>query len=506
MKKGFRLLTAIFSLVLLCALILPVGLAYAEDPTHLSEVDGNVGGFGAPFQHHSFIDDGRQWVFYTNNSELVYSTSTDMVTWTAPTSLHYCGDAVDVGGDWQNGDTYFGTQFDLWYDSTNNRLDIALLNTSANNSAILYARFTPSSVTGLLTAVTNVTPWQSAVAGGGVNVSYRLPSICVTPSQQPIIAYTKLNSSASPVIDVGVIGFANPGTGSLMALTGTWPKYNLSATGNATAFGSVIPLLSGNVSIQFVQAESAEGYLKQAIISITGGTDTVGTDYYVDSLARPSAPGFLWDYSAVSVHTDAVTASGNEDVMIVWNKDEGATTSLQFNRLADSTDWDGSPSYAIELENDDVYIGALGLRDTVGNLVYSAISYTGSAYLYSWDYDLGTATLSTVDVIDEANGVQYAVMSNYNRDLEGDQNTGFIYQGSGYEVMYAAYEYTAPTPAYHTGVWTMAGVLPYIFVCICLILAVGMFATNNAVAGVVMLAIAVILTIVGTSLIQSFIP
>ena len=503
MKKGFRLLTGIFSLVLLCALILPVGLAYAEDPTHLSEVD-SIGGFGTPFQHHSFIDDGRQWVFYTLSNNLVYSTSTDMVTWTAPTTLHYCGDAVDVGGDWETGSDYTGTQFDVWYDGGNNKVDIVLLNTSANNSAILYARFTPSSSTGLLTAVTNVTPWQSAVSGGGVNVSYVIPSICVTPTQQPIIAYTKLNASASPVINVGVIGFANPGTGSLMALTGTWPKYNLTGTSNATAFGSVIPLLSGNVSIQLVQAINAEGYLKQSIIAITGGTDTVGASYFVDADTEPSAPGFLWDYNAVSVHTDATTASGNEDVFIIWNQDDGeGGTSLQFNRK-DDTSWNGT--YTATIEDDDIYIGALGIRDDVGNMVYSAIGESESDYLFSWDYDMGTDVGSAVDIIDEPNGVEYAVMANYQRDLEGDENTGFIYQGGSYEVMYAAYEYTAPTPAYHTGVWTMAGVLPYIFVCICLVLAIGMFATNNAIGGVVMLAIAVILTIVGTSLIQSFIP
>jgi hypothetical protein len=507
MKKGFRVLTLMFAMVMVLSFALPMGMAFAEEPTHLSEVDGSAVGFGAPFQHHSFIDDGRQWVFYTNGSYLVYSTSTNMVTWSAPIAVHPCVDSIDPSGNWQIGDSYSGTQFDLWYDSTNNKLDIVVLPTSTNNTALLYARFTPSSSTGALTNVTAIDPWQPSLSGGGANVSMVLPSICVTPSQQPIIAVTRINASDTPAIDVGVIGFANPGTGTLMALAGSWPKYNLSQTGDASAFGSVIPLLSGNISVQFVEAEIGEGYLKQAIIGITGGADTLGTDYYVDSNATPSAPGFLWDYNAVSVHTDAVTASGNEDVMIVWNKDEGATSSLQFNRLADSTDWDGVPSYAIELADDDIYIGALGLRDTVGNLVYSAIGYSESDYLYSWDYGLGTATLSTVDVIDEAHGVQYAVMANYNRDLEGDQNTGFIYQGSGYEMMYGAYEPAAPVvPTSSTGVWTMAAILPYVFVGISLVMAVAMFSTSNAIGGMIMLAIAMVLTVVGAGLIQGFIP
>jgi hypothetical protein len=468
MKIVVRALLVVF---FLACLVLPTSIAYAETPAHVSDV-AISDGMGAPFQHHSFIDSGRQWVFYTTSDTLVYSTSTDMVTWSTPTTLHHCEDADLLEGDWET--DYSGTQFDVWYDSTNNKVDIVLLNVSGNNSAILYARFTPDALTGTMTNVTPIDPWQPSLSGGGINVSYVLPSICVTTAQQPIIAYTKIDYTATPVIDVGVMGFANPNTGTLMALTGVWPKYNLSATGDASAFGSVIPLPSGNVSVQFVEAETGQGYLKQAIIGITGGADTVGTDYYVDNDAGASALGYLWDYNALSIHTDSVTASGNEDVFIVWNKDEGeGAVSVQFNRKGDGL-WDDT--YQSTLTTDfNEYVGAMGFRDSVGNIVYSAISWDDQ-YIYSANYDMGTNVWNPYPevVYIDPYDLQWAVMANYEADIDGG-NTGFIYQGYSDDheddvIRYGAYETSTPStiPA---SVDMMAWIVVLVFgALVCLIL------------------------------------
>ena len=466
-----RVLLVVF---LLACLVLPATVAYAETPAHISEVYESDG-MSVPFQHHSFIDSGRQWVFYTTLDTLVYSTSTDMVTWSAPTTVHHCEDAVDIGGAWETDTDYSATQFDLWYDSTNNKLDIVVLNTSANNSALLYARFTPNALTGALVNVTPITPWQPSLSGGGVNVSMVVPSICVTAAQQPIIAITRINTSATPAIDVGVIGFANPGTGTLMALTGSWPKYNLSATGNPSAFGSVIPLPSGNISIQYVEAELGEGYLKQAIIGITGGADTVGADQYVDHDAGASAPSYLWDYNALSIHTDSVTASGNEDVMIVWNKDEGAgDVSVQFNRKGDGN-WDDTYQETLTTDGYE-YVGAIGFRDAVGNIVYTAISWDDEN-LYSANYGLDSGVWNPYPEVAyvDTNDVQWATMANYEADVDGG-NTGAIYQGytadpDSFDVIkYAAYEPTVAS-SIPTSVTAMAWIIILIFgTLICLVL------------------------------------
>ena len=70
MKKRNRISSILGSLslllVIIAALILPAGMAFAETPDSVSLVVVDVGGtgIGTPFQHHTFIDDGIHWLFY----------------------------------------------------------------------------------------------------------------------------------------------------------------------------------------------------------------------------------------------------------------------------------------------------------------------------------------------------------------------------------------------------------------------------------------------------------
>ena len=55
------------------------------------------------FQRKAFYANGRFWVFYSDGTNMVYSTSTDGVTWTTPTAIRYAS---------------YGYYFSVWFDGT----------------------------------------------------------------------------------------------------------------------------------------------------------------------------------------------------------------------------------------------------------------------------------------------------------------------------------------------------------------------------------------------------
>jgi hypothetical protein len=77
-----------------------------------------------PFQRKSFYANGRFWVFYSDGTNMVYSTSTDGSTWSSATTVR----AATSGG-----------QFSVWFDGT------YLHYAYAAASRIYYRRGTPNS-------------------------------------------------------------------------------------------------------------------------------------------------------------------------------------------------------------------------------------------------------------------------------------------------------------------------------------------------------------------------
>jgi len=58
---------------------------------------------GYPTQRKSFHANGRFWAFYSDGTNMVYCTSTDGSTWTAPTAIR----PADLGDE-----------FSIWFDGT----------------------------------------------------------------------------------------------------------------------------------------------------------------------------------------------------------------------------------------------------------------------------------------------------------------------------------------------------------------------------------------------------
>jgi uncharacterized repeat protein (TIGR02543 family) len=68
------------------------------------------------------------------------------------------------------------------------------------------------------------------------------------------------------------------------------------------------------------------------------------------------------------------------------------------------------------------------------------------------------------------------------------------------------YSITATYTLDNLGVWTVVQILPLLFVCISLVLALALCMGENMIAGIILLAIVVIFTIVGSGVIFSAIP
>ena len=82
------------------------------------------GATSLPFQRKSFYASGRYWVFYSDGTNMVYSTSTDGSTWTSATAIRACTS---------------GAYFSIWFNGT------YLHYAYAFSSSIYYRRGVPNS-------------------------------------------------------------------------------------------------------------------------------------------------------------------------------------------------------------------------------------------------------------------------------------------------------------------------------------------------------------------------
>ena len=182
MKRKFIQVAVVMAI--LAVLVMP-SVALAESPSTFSTVayGQNLGSFGETFQRHNFDAVGLNWVFWNNGSAIIYSTSSDTVSWSTPS----------IFSSFSNLDSGYseGSSFSLWYDESANFVDIAYLNVSGTNKAIYYDRFTPVSDGTIVKGTIQV-----AVAGSATH-NYSTPSICVNQNDLPFIAYMSENASTS---------------------------------------------------------------------------------------------------------------------------------------------------------------------------------------------------------------------------------------------------------------------------------------------------------------------
>jgi hypothetical protein len=418
------------ALVLIVCLALPAGLAFAETPTVTSMVVANEAttGLGSPFQHHSFIDDGSAYVFYLDNSsnQIVGKWSTDMETWTSLAAIHACNGstAETVGG-----------QFDCWWDAGTSTVHFIAVNNSANASDISYGSYTVDSTAHTLTA--NAPSWVVAVAGEA-NVSYRNPTICYTQNASVFITYGRVNQSIS---DVYVLTPASEVANPWVAQTG-FPMYNLSAIGNVSMYGSVIPLYTStdNVSVQYAELNGSEYEIYQLDIEWNGSDwnkDANGID--IDTSAWYCPTGYEWDYDTVSIDT---TINDN-DVAIVYGQTNGSDYRTIFCRRGSELDiWNasytkdfGTGAFAYQ------FIGAMGIRNAISACVFSAFDLEAlSTKIWSSDFDATTGNWSTIATVANDASLPYvSTMSDYRWDASGVGALGFLWGDQGDDIWFGYY-------------------------------------------------------------------
>lgn len=139
LSKNSKVLEVLVALIVILAIAAPIGMVLAETPSTTSTVAVDQGlVLGESYQRHSYEAASREWVWWANDSAIVYSSSDDAYTWTTPTifSPFVCNEGVYCCNS---------TSFSLWYDWTNNYVHVAYMNITGAAESIWYARGKPFS-------------------------------------------------------------------------------------------------------------------------------------------------------------------------------------------------------------------------------------------------------------------------------------------------------------------------------------------------------------------------
>lgn len=463
-KRRWAIIRVLSVVFLLMCLVLPASIAYAETPEHFSTVLASVSsdGIGSPFQHHTFTDTGINWVFYLDNlsNTIEGMWSDNGVTWAAIAPIRFCNGSTagTVGG-----------QFDTWYDPTLNYVHFAVVNTSTVNSPILYGKYTVNATAHTLTQSGS---WVTAVAANA-SYWYRNPVICVNNNGQPFITYTKQTGLLTDA-DVYVITTNNSSSSTWVAEAGM-PMHNLSQTVNFTEYGSVIPYWdeTKNVSVQYVYYNGSACKLYQTDIEWNGSSWNEEGGVIVDTSDWYLPSGYEWDYNAVSIDSVA----NDNDIAIQCLQTNGTDTRTFFNRkgVDDApSQWDSTYARNFGEGDTDKYLktGAMSIRDTSGNLVYSGWNELDD-WIESNDYDLATGYWDGIQEVYEDNIYipYWSAMADYQYDWFGTGDVGFIYGSITTDTLrYGLYGPTTPATV-PTSVDMMAWIVVLVFATfVCLIL------------------------------------
>lgn len=466
MKKRRGAIIRVLSVVfLLMCLVLPASTAYAETPLSVSIVVAGQAdtGLGSPFQHHSFIDDGTNWVFYQADAtnQVVGSWSDDGLTWVAVAPIAWCNTLNMTGMETHGG------QFDAWWNYSTSTVSFAVVNTSVNASTIVYRSYTVDSTAHTLTA--NSPSWITAVAGEA-NVAYRNPVICENAAGYPFITYGYVKNGSSDVY----VTTTNS--------TVTWlpevgfPMGNLSETGRPSMYGSVIPIYNDmtNVSVQYADYNGSVYKISQFNLLFDGATWSKGTLYGIDTSGWYLSDIMEWDYNAISIPTNI----NPSDIAIQCLQTDGVEYRAFFNRRGDELDpW--AATYARNFGEGGWaynYVGAMGIRNAIYALVWSGWDMEAlSTDVYSADFDVITGNWTgPIDEYTETNIPLVSTMSDYMYDEGGTGLVGFLYgTTTDNNIMYGLYGPVAPAPAstIPASVTAMAWIVLLVFgTLICLVL------------------------------------
>ena len=301
-----------------------------------------------PFQRKSFYANGRFWIFYSDGTNMKFSSSTDGSAWDTPTTIN-TGITIDNG-----------EKFSVWFDG--NYVHYACCAESANTD-IFYRRGTPNS-DGTIT-------WsdqQTAVAGiSSPSTTYYTPCIAVDSSGYPWIGYKKDDGTKRPMVTKST---KTDGTWTTDTTNG-FPK---DLTGWDLTYGFVVPVpLTGGKMACIYTSYNQRIRLKSWSGSAwnnewkTASTDTISNYFGISAVAQGDTvymvfltgayriryTSYTYDsnWSSSVLVQDSVTSSSspvlsinnvNNDLYCFW---AGSPTSnhIYYKRCVGGT-WDSSPT------------------------------------------------------------------------------------------------------------------------------------------------------------------
>jgi hypothetical protein len=288
-------------------------------PINNGQVDPSVVGTSTtidattyPFQRKSFYTAGRFWVFYTNGSYMVYSTSTDGSTWASPTTIRTAA---------------YGYTFSVWFDGT------YLHYAYASASSIYYRRGTPNSdgtITWSADEQTVSTTYNSA--------SY--PMISVDTNGYVWIGYNdKTGTKYYPYV---IKSGNNDGT------WGTGTITQLSTTSSSYWRVSIIPLTAGKMLAIYASYDvlvKAKKWDGSAWGSEVTTTSAIYYGYYHSAVAQGDDVHLVFlKYSTYDIlyvkYTYSSDSFGSETTLV-----SGATST-------------SSPVISIDASTNDLYVFA----------------------------------------------------------------------------------------------------------------------------------------------------
>lgn len=445
MKKNRRMqiVKGIMALFLIVCMVLPVTIAYAESlgvsGTVLTDTTYVI---GDTYQRHTFNAEGLHWVFYANADAIYYTSSADAITWATPTKFddYLCNMSPIYCCN--------GSSFSLWYDEVANYVDIAWMNVTGPYENIYYRMGHP-------VANGSIGWYPSYVAvPKSVGLTYSHPSICDNTDDYPFIAYMVYNGSAYS---------ANISTD--ISNTGSWASATNSTISSSQSlnisldvmYPSVVPVSNENISVMVVFDTGVDFLLAQNYLHYNVSSDLWS---YPAFATFPLPPTSSIDIGDLAYHSEigwAGNLSNIDDVYVIATANDSLLGKYLFYDRYGITPF----TYDVALATGD-YVGSIGIRNALGNLVVTAVEQTQKTQLYNDDYTQATqswAGMVAIDGIDATSGIQ--TESDY--DNAGTSYLGTIYYDNmaaySPDLEYGCYGCTQPTPNVISTFGNLAGLV-----------------------------------------------
>lgn len=407
--KGKRgLWKGLMAVLLFLAVLLPMGMVYAETPLAHSTVAGGVGfdGLGMTYQRHSFYALDREWVFYSNSSNgfIEYRSSNDNENWGGAHQVlpHIC-DRPYGYCSWN------GSDFSLWYDEPSGMVAMAVIPIGGMDYDILYTYGQPYSNGSIV--------WGnlSTAVEGETDLEYFAPSICVDTGGYPYIAYMAQNWSAGSM--------ESWLTTSILVMDNDWFTFdivgNFTGSENNVMYPSVIPITAGNVSLMYVADTGLLGNLQLIQQYVNGWRMETEPLSVVNSPLNPIDLNNAMYHSEVSINTSL----NPDDIFVVWAENESGVNRMMFNRYGNpGENWMDGQELATYLNP-----AAISVRNDIGGITVTAVNGISLTDIMSSDGARPNYVMTPLVNVMNTSMTWYSMMASY----QHGSPLGFLYLDNG---------------------------------------------------------------------------